>query len=156
MSSEQTNSQTLPVEQQQQAQPVSGAQIQMGMTGGISSAGLPYSTSMGQNVMYQSVATNGSGYYFPPNGMAPGSMGAGAYASVGMPGMYEMDPNMFAGGYAAPYGSAMGSSFYLPNQYGGSGVMAMPYTYDPYGLINPGIIPPVPAKMVKKKRSGCC
>ncbi|KAK6588393.1 hypothetical protein RS030_5693 [Cryptosporidium xiaoi] len=155
MSSEQANPQTLSAEQQQ-TQQVPGAQIQMGVTGGVSSAGLPYSTSMGQNLMYQSVATSGSGYFFPQNGIAPSAIGAGAYTSVGMPNMYEMDPNMFAGGYAAPYGSAMGSSFYLPNQYGSSGMMAMPYTYDPYGLINPGIIPPVATKTVKKKRSGCC
>ncbi|OII75254.1 uncharacterized protein cubi_03733 [Cryptosporidium ubiquitum] len=152
--SEQSNVQAVQPEQAQQIA-AAQAQVQAGMNAGVTSAGVPYSSGMGQNMVFQSMA-GGSGYFFPPNGSAPMSMGSGAFASVGMPGMYEVDPNMLSGGYSAPYGSAMGSSFYLPNQYGGSGIMAMPYTYDPYGLINPGIIPPVATKIAKKKRSGCC
>ncbi|KAK9171203.1 hypothetical protein CmeUKMEL1_07725 [Cryptosporidium meleagridis] len=150
--SEQSNVQAV---QPEQAQQIAGAQAQIGMNAGVASTGVPYSSGVGQNMVFQSMA-GGSGYFFPPNGSAPMSMGSGAFASVGMPGMYEIDPNMLSGGYSAPYGSAMGSSFYLPNQYGGSGIMTMPYTYDPYGLINPGIIPPVATKIAKKKRSGCC
>ncbi|EEA08206.1 uncharacterized protein CMU_011560 [Cryptosporidium muris RN66] len=135
--------------------PTMGSQMsmpQMSQGQGLQS-GLSYGAGA-PNMMYPTTTIAGNGYYYPQASIGSIPM---SYASMGgMPGMYEVDPNAINNMYATPYGTAMGSSFYMPNQVSGN-VMTMPFTYDPYGLINPGIIPPIThQKHAKKKRSGCC